>query len=894
MLARGGAFTLWRYESADAPADLLGAGYFLPAGGILRRGDLIVCADPAPAGRRTALLVVEASPARVSLESLQSQAPSSLAALTDVELADPTPEEVLTFSDGRWSNRPAAGRAGDAHAALPGNPHGASAADVGAVAASERGRPGGVATLDDDGRLSVQQLRQVALAGLRDVLADNPRIGDVLRFDGAAWRPEAEAGAAGDAFAASHAGSAGTAAHAPATASEAGFMAAADKQKLDRIEPGATADQTGAELVSAIDAELGSGDWRQDASAWGEFHGKSLGSALVDKAGAIDVDVASVVASLPQTRAISAPAGEDPSIKLELPAAVDRRDFLLAFSATGAVTTTKVATAADMDALVARGLITVENIAALRKLRPSSNDAVVYVRGHTTPGDGGEGIFRWDPADDRKMVTTVSLIGAGSAYIPGAELIIKGGAGKAAVVMVTAVDTAGAITSFSLLDPGCYTAAPAVLAAIDTQWGAGASFQFAFAEYDNGGTVLAHSQGGKGRWVRNYSGAVSVRWFGARGDGKTIDHTAFTAALAASDTVFVPAGTYAVDRSIVLREKSTLAGEALPASVIHGTKGFDDPLVRTYPVVRVADAHVGQGAPFVYARNKQVTVRDISLAGWCKHGLQIVRGTGSLVENIHLRAATSSHGFVWETAWNAVMRNCRTFGAVINPQAACLFVGRDMNAFSVYDFATSNVCRYGILHTNGYLVSDGVGGHGVLYSNICLQGHTETALYIRNNGYGGTVVNNLYTEACKESIKLGDRVARSWAKSVAVAGGIFQSCPPDNPGIACIALDYALSVSFTGCEIHYQRHRAAFYFHSARNITIYGCNVGAAVEMQKLFIRAEDAERINVFGTFRSEDGKDGTCLLMAPADTWNHELMKVSITASGTIKTSAAPVPAY
>lgn len=397
MLARGGAFTLWRYESADASADLSGGDYFLPAGGILRRGDLIVCADPAPAGRRTALLVVEASPARVSLEPLQSQGPSSVAALMDVQIADPRPEEVLTFTDGRWSNRPAAGRAGDAHAALPGNPHGASAADVGAIAASERGRPGGVATLDDDGRLSVQQLRQVALAGLRDVLADNPQIGDVLKFDGAAWTAKADAGAAGDAFAASHAGSAGTAAHAPATATEAGFMAAADKQKLDRIEPGATADQTGAELVSAIDAELGSGDWRQDASAWGQFHGKSLGSALVDKAGAIDVDVASVVASLPQTRAISAPEGEDPSISLELPAAVDRRDFLLAFSATGAVTTTKVATAADMDALVARGLKTVPSMEGLRATRGAAAGDLVFLRGYYTPLDGGEGFFSWNP-----------------------------------------------------------------------------------------------------------------------------------------------------------------------------------------------------------------------------------------------------------------------------------------------------------------------------------------------------------------------------------------------------------------------------------------------------------------------------------------------------------------
>jgi hypothetical protein len=47
-----------------------------------------------------------------------------------------------------------------------------------------------------------------------------------------------------------------------ATTSLAGVLSASDKTKLDGIESGATADQTGAEMVSAIDTELGSTDWR--------------------------------------------------------------------------------------------------------------------------------------------------------------------------------------------------------------------------------------------------------------------------------------------------------------------------------------------------------------------------------------------------------------------------------------------------------------------------------------------------------------------------------------------------------------------------------------------------------------------------------------------------------
>lgn len=51
--------------------------------------------------------------------------------------------------------------------------------------------------------------------------------------------------------------------HAPAIAGvEDGFMSGADKAKLDGIEAGATADQTGSEIVAAINANLGGTTWQ--------------------------------------------------------------------------------------------------------------------------------------------------------------------------------------------------------------------------------------------------------------------------------------------------------------------------------------------------------------------------------------------------------------------------------------------------------------------------------------------------------------------------------------------------------------------------------------------------------------------------------------------------------
>lgn len=49
-------------------------------------------------------------------------------------------------------------------------------------------------------------------------------------------------------------------------------------------------------------------------------------------------------------------------------------------------------------------------------------------------------------------------------------------------------------------------------------------------EDDNLGTIIEpDSHTGAGRWMRDFSGARNVRWFGATGDGVTDDHAAFQA-----------------------------------------------------------------------------------------------------------------------------------------------------------------------------------------------------------------------------------------------------------------------------------------------------------------------------------------------------------------------------
>jgi hypothetical protein len=70
----------------------------------------------------------------------------------------------------------------------------------------------------------------------------------------------------------------------------------------------------------------------------------------------------------------------------------------------------------------------------------------------------------------------------------------------------------------------------------------------------NDGTVIAPTSG-SGRWLRSYSGAIDVKWFGATGDGATDDTSAINTAVATASAsaqgdlfrVYFPDGVYMTD-----------------------------------------------------------------------------------------------------------------------------------------------------------------------------------------------------------------------------------------------------------------------------------------------------------------------------------------------------------
>jgi hypothetical protein len=94
---------------------------------------------------------------------------------------------------------------------------------------------------------------------------------------------------------------------------------------------------------------------------------------------------------------------------------------------------------------------------------------------------------------------------------------------------------------------------------------------------DNGGTVikpnavLAHSQG---RWHRVFRGDISVKWFGAKGDGVSHDSDSIQAAVDAAaggrGTVLIDRGNYLICADLQLASNTRIRGEGQGATVLTG------------------------------------------------------------------------------------------------------------------------------------------------------------------------------------------------------------------------------------------------------------------------------------------------------------------------------------
>lgn len=133
---------------------------------------------------------------------------------------------------------------------------------------------------------------------------------------------------------------------------------------------------------------------------------------------------------------------------------------------------------------------------------------------------------------------------------------------------------------------------------------------------------------------------VSVKDFGAVADGVTPCHDAFMAALAASNNVFVPAGTYNIEKTLAITGDKTLSGppgssSSQQAAVLQftGTGSVITAVSAEYGGVCIRNFKItggGNGNPAVYNTRPQSVFENLHIEGYDGGGVTLEEaGTGN-------------------------------------------------------------------------------------------------------------------------------------------------------------------------------------------------------------------------------------------------------------------------
>lgn len=174
----------------------------------------------------------------------------------------------------------------------------------------------------------------------------------------------------------------------------------------------------------------------------------------------------------------------------------------------------------------------------------------------------------------------------------------------------------------------------------------------------DGGTILdvTGTPAIPGRWKRLFSGPVNVKWFGAKMDGVTDDSDELQQAINSGNVVYVPEGTLAIAKPVLLTHGRKVVGASQEKTTIIKT---------THNTLSTGTA-AGIDSIFIididaqtYVRN--VTLKNMLLRGYVSgdkvaYGVYTSRGHSHLYENIYVDNVIT--GFYWKVIFQTRVLAC--------------------------------------------------------------------------------------------------------------------------------------------------------------------------------------------------------------------------------------------
>lgn len=307
---------------------------------------------------------------------------------------------------------------------------------------------------------------------------------------------------------------------------------------------------------------------------------------------------------------------------------------------------------------------------------------------------------------------------------------------------------------------------------------------------DNGGTVIVAADGG--RWKLVHDGRISIKQFGARGNGSTNDAAAFQAAVDYAASI----------------PSNTPVFYLPPADYKIGTK-----ITIVQPVEFIADANITNGARILLDAAFNDTAFELSNAGVFRN-LCFVGTYNASHTSERMFRVLGTNNCVWDgcqffnlargIAWSGstesffnTMRNCRFENTRFN------FLEIDNNSLGGVDMIMSD-CRFlGSMGQYCWLFQNGLGS--ILASNIQISvtGSAPTVQLVYfglpAQFYGGAQFVNCVFE----------NNAGSTVTAVAIIGSLglpwremhFTSCFLTGGGGGSLDLNFTNGVKFTDCTL---------------------------------------------------------------------------------------------
>lgn len=301
-------------------------------------------------------------------------------------------------------------------------------------------------------------------------------------------------------------------------------------------------------------------------------------------------------------------------------------------------------------------------------------------------------------------------------------------------------------------------------------------------------SALGFSQIGSGATQRTIRDKmrefVSVKDFGAVGDGVADDTAAIAAAIAAHLKVHFPSGTYRTTATIELRDRQVIYGDGRQTRI--QAVGVSGPVIGVFG-----------NDPSTYFYHCEV--RNLNLSGTATKGLHVDFAVCLTIDNVSLDGLSCTDGFVFENTFAGQFSNLWTNGATISN--GCFVVGEAFNANSCWNWYSSNTATHS-LFIDGSLNSGTRPSHGSTWSACCFQS-TRYGVTILN--YQAGTFNGIYMEDIVSPWVLGDKASGKAARSTTINGGDFGGPYPGNPQyanrLAVFDLDYALGLQASGFEM---------------------------------------------------------------------------------------------